>query len=89
MASYKKFSVKDKKMRIYSKVLKPNEIFPRKKNKIFSLRQIYRFLESFPPFCNSIFVLKQIYSLPSCLLRHLVQQKFPTDTYFSWHNSYS
>ena len=74
MASYKKFSVKGKKCE--------RNISEKKEQNIF-LATIYRFLESFPPFCNSIFIFKQIYILPSCLLRHLVQQKVSTDTYFS------
>ena len=54
MASWKKLSERQK-MRIYSKGLKPNEIFLRKEKQNIFLATIYRFLESFPPFCNSIF----------------------------------
>lgn len=73
MASYKPFSLKDK-LRIYIKVLKPNEIILRKKNKtFFYLRQYFAF-EKFPSLCNYIFIFKLIYSLPGCLLHYLVQE---------------
>ena len=63
-------------MCIYIKVLKPNEIFPRKKQtNFFDLRQYIAFLK-FPSLCNSISILKLIYSLPGCLsgLHHLEQE---------------
>ena len=72
MAGYKQFSLKDKTC---FKVLKPNEIFPKKKTFFLTCDNTSLF-GKFPSLCNSIYIFKHVYSLPGCLLHHLVQEIF-------------